>query len=165
LSVVRHPSTKVLTEAAAVAWREAADGPVVFTNGVFDLLHRGHLDVLYAARLQGATLVVGVNADASVRRLKGPTRPVRDESERALIVAALEMVDAVVIFAEDTPARLIELLRPDVLVKGGDYTEATVVGAAETRARGGRVVIVPLTPGFSTSSTIENLRAPSSSAP
>jgi rfaE bifunctional protein nucleotidyltransferase chain/domain len=161
LSRIRPPAAKVLSAADAVAWRQSAAGPVVFTNGVFDLLHRGHLDVLYAARAEGASLVVGVNADASVRRLKGPSRPVRGEDERAVVVAALEMVDAVVIFGEDTPARLIELLRPDVLVKGGDYTEATVVGAPETRARGGRVVIVPLTPGHSTSSTIETLRASS----
>jgi D-beta-D-heptose 7-phosphate kinase/D-beta-D-heptose 1-phosphate adenosyltransferase len=159
LSAVRHPSTKVLDDAAALAWRRGVEGPVVFTNGVFDLLHRGHLDALHAARLEGVALIVGVNADASVRRLKGPTRPVRGEAERAVVVAALEIVDAVVVFPDDTPLRLIELLQPDVLVKGGDYTEATVVGAAETRARGGRVVIVPVTPGHSTTSTIASLRA------
>lgn len=163
MSRPRDPSSKVLTDAAAVTWRRGVTGAVVFTNGVFDLLHRGHLDVLCAARAEGDALVVGINADASVRRLKGPTRPVRSEAERALVVAALEVVDAVVVFHDDTPARLIELLQPDVLVKGGDYTEATVVGAPETRARGGRVVIVPLTPGHSTTSTIERLRDPSDS--
>ncbi len=138
---------------------------MVFTNGVFDLLHRGHVDVLHAARAEGAALVVGVNSDDSVRRLKGPARPVRGEAERALIVAAMECVDVVVIFADDTPRRLIETLTPDVLVKGGDYSEEAVVGAAETRARGGRVVIVPLTHGHSTTSTLERLRETTTTPP
>lgn len=131
---------------------------VVFTNGVFDLLHPGHVDILLAAREQGDALVVGLNSDASVRRLKGPSRPVRTESERAYVLAALGMVNAVVVFEEDTPLELIRALEPDVLVKGGDYTEATVVGAPEVRARGGKVVIVPLTPGHSTTGLVEKLR-------
>lgn len=140
-------------------WRSAlGKRSLVFTNGVFDLLHPGHVDVLLAARQQGDTLLVGINSDASVRRLKGPSRPVRMEKERAYVIAALGMVDAVVIFEQDTPLELIRALEPDVLVKGGDYTEASVVGAQEVRALGGRVVIVPLTPGHSTSAIVEKLR-------
>ena len=142
-------------------WRAALaadDRPLVFTNGVFDLLHPGHVDVLLAARNEGDALVVGLNSDDSVRRLKGPTRPVRTESERAYVLAALAMVDAVVLFEQDTPLELIRALEPDVLVKGGDYTETTVVGAPEVRSRGGRVVIVPLTPGQSTTAFVEKLR-------
>jgi len=141
-----------------VAWRERQVGRVVFTNGVFDLLHPGHVDVLVGARVRGASLVVGLNSDASVRRLKGPDRPVRSESERAYVLAALETVDAVTLFDQDTPLELVEALRPDVIVKGGDYTPDTVVGADVVRARGGEVVIIPLTPGHSTTSTIQRLR-------
>jgi len=144
--------------ADALRWREARAGTVVFTNGVFDLIHPGHVDVLTAARAQGDALVVGVNSDASVRRLKGESRPVRTESDRAYVLAAMEAVDAVVIFAEDTPLELIRALRPDVLVKGGDYTPDTVVGKNEVESRGGRVVIIPLTAGHSTTSIIERLR-------
>jgi len=144
--------------ADAVRWREARTGHVVFTNGVFDLIHPGHVDVLEAARSHGDALVVGVNSDASVRRLKGESRPVRTETDRAYVLAAMEAVDAVVIFSEDTPLELIRALHPDVLVKGGDYTEAMVVGATDVRTRGGRVVIVPLTPGQSTTAIVEKLR-------
>ena len=149
---------KVMTWDEARAWRERAEGRVVFTNGVFDLLHPGHVDVLTAARRAGDALVVGLNADASVRRLKGPDRPVRGEVERAYVLAALAAVDVVVVFEQDTPLELIRLLAPDVLVKGGDYTEATIVGAPDVRARGGDVLVVPLTPGHSTTSTIARLR-------
>jgi D-beta-D-heptose 7-phosphate kinase/D-beta-D-heptose 1-phosphate adenosyltransferase len=133
-------------------------GRVVFTNGVFDLLHPGHVDVLLGARAFGDALVVGVNSDASVRRLKGPTRPVRNAAERCYVLGALAMVDAVVVFEQDTPFELLATLEPDVLVKGGDYTEGSVVGAREVRQRGGDVIIIPLTPGHSTTSTIERLR-------
>lgn len=143
----------------AKQWRASlVNRPLVFTNGVFDLLHPGHIHLLLAARQQGDALVVGVNSDASVRRLKGESRPVRSETDRALMLAALTMVDAVVTFEQDTPLELIRALEPDILVKGGDYTESTVVGAPEVRARGGRVVIVPLTPGHSTTATVERLR-------
>ena len=158
-SDARDPRHKVRSWAEARAWRERAAGRVVFTNGVFDLLHPGHVDVLLAARRAGDLLVVGLNADASVRRLKGPTRPIRREDERAYVLAALACVDAVVVFDQDTPLELITLLEPDVLVKGGDYTEATIVGAPLVRARGGDVVVVPLTPGHSTTSTIARLDA------
>lgn len=153
------PAARVMDRDAAVAWRRGLGGrKLVFTNGVFDLLHPGHVDVLLAARREGDALVVGVNSDASVRRLKGPNRPVRTQEERAYVLAALAPVDAVVVFDEETPLELIRALRPDVLVKGGDYTEATVVGAADVRASGGRVVIIPLTPGHSTTATVEKLR-------
>ena len=131
---------------------------MVFTNGVFDLLHPGHVDVLFGARRCGDALVVGLNSDASVRRLKGPERPVRSEAERAFVLAAVEAVDCVVVFDEDTPIALVEALRPDVLVKGGDYTEATIVGAPEVRGWGGDVRVIPLTPGQSTTNIIQALR-------
>jgi len=146
-----------MDRAVARAWRDSVSGPVVFTNGVFDLLHPGHIDVLNSARAEGEALVVGINSDDSVRRLKGPTRPVRSELDRAFVIAALECVDCVVIFDEDTPLELIGALRPDVVVKGGDYNEDTVVGAKEVKSWKGRVVIVPLTPGHSTTSIIEKL--------
>jgi rfaE bifunctional protein nucleotidyltransferase chain/domain len=141
----------------AEAWRAAQKGPVVFTNGVFDLLHPGHVDILSAARAEGDRLIVGINSDDSVRRLKGPTRPVRAERDRAYVVAALECVDCVVVFGEDTPLELIVALKPDVIAKGGDYNEGSVVGASEVKSWKGRVVIVPLTPGHSTTSIIEKL--------
>jgi D-beta-D-heptose 7-phosphate kinase/D-beta-D-heptose 1-phosphate adenosyltransferase len=159
---VRDPRLKVLSVDGALQWRAQAarDGrTVVFTNGVFDLLHPGHVDLLCGAHAEGDLLVVGLNSDASVRRLdKGPDRPVRAESDRAYVLAALEVVDAVVLFGEDTPLALVRQLQPDVIVKGGDYTPESVVGAADVRARGGRVVILPLTPGHSTTKTIEKLR-------
>ena len=151
------PLDKIMDWERARVWRETRSGRVVFTNGVFDLLHPGHVDVLLASRRQGDFLVVGVNSDESVRRLKGPTRPVRTTPERCYVLAALEAVDAVVVFAEDTPLELITALRPDVLVKGGDYTEASIVGAREVRGWGGTVAVIPLTPGHSTTSTIERL--------
>lgn len=148
-----------MTLEAALSWRRRRPGHVVFTNGVFDLLHPGHVDVLVAARAQGDALVVGLNTDASVRRLKGPTRPVRLEDDRAYVLAALEVVDAVVLFDADTPIELIRALMPEVLVKGGDYSVETVVGAEDVLGRGGKVIIVPLTPGHSTTNTVERLRA------
>ena len=152
------PRRKVMSWQSLAGWRERQRGCVVFTNGVFDLLHGGHVDVLVAARAQGDVLVVGINSDASVKRLKGPDRPVRAESERLYVMAALEIVDAVALFEQDTPLELIQVLKPDVIVKGGDYSAETVVGADEVRSRGGKVVIIPLTPGHSTTSTIERLR-------
>ena len=165
MSVLRNPLDKIMDWDRARAWRESLQsspprtgGRVVFTNGVFDLLHPGHVDVLLGARRCGDALVVGVNSDASVKRLKGHDRPLRTESERCYVLAALEMVDALVVFDQDTPLELISALRPDVLVKGGDYTEASIVGAPDVRSWGGDVVVIPLTPGHSTTSTIERLR-------
>ena len=152
------PLDKVMDWRRALTWRESLRGRLVFTNGVFDLLHPGHVDVLLGARRHGEALVVGVNSDDSVRRLKGPERPIRSAAERCYVLAALESVDAVVVFDQDTPRELITLLHPDVLVKGGDYSEATIVGASEVRERGGEVVVIPLTAGHSTTSTIERLR-------
>lgn len=131
----------------------------MFTNGVFDLLHIGHVTLLEAARAAGATLVVGVNSDASVQRLaKGAGRPLVPGAERARLVAALACVDCVVVFDEDTPLALIKRLRPDVLVKGADYAPDQIVGAAEVESWGGRVVRVALVPGHSTSALVERLR-------
>ena len=154
----RDPLEKVMDWERARAWRAGARGRIVFTNGVFDLLHPGHVDVLLGARRQGDALVVGVNSDDSVRRLKGPQRPIRSEAERCYVLAGMGMVDTVVLFEQDTPLDLITMLRPDVLVKGGDYTEASIVGAREVRGWGGDVVVIPLTPGHSTTSIIERLR-------
>jgi rfaE bifunctional protein nucleotidyltransferase chain/domain len=152
------PRNKVLDWRQAAVWRAQATGRVVFTNGVFDLLHPGHVDVLLGARRLGDVLIVGVNTDASVKRLKGPERPVRTAAERSYVLAALGMVDAVVAFDQDTPLELIAHLHPDVLVKGGDYAPETIVGASQVRSWGGAVVVVPLTPGQSTTSIIQRLR-------
>ena len=154
----RLPSSKIMDLEALRVWRLDVRGAVVFTNGVFDLLHPGHVSILDAARREGAALVVGINSDASVQRLKGPSRPVHTSMERAIVLAAMEAVDAVVVFDEDTPLELITALEPDVVVKGGDYTPDTVVGADVVTALGGRVVIVPLIDGQSTTSTIERMR-------
>ena len=133
---------------------------VVFTNGVFDLLHGGHVALLEAARAAGDALVVGVNSDASVRRLgKEPDRPLVAEGERARLLAALAAVDCVVLFHEDTPLALIERLHPDVLVKGADYAREAIVGAAEVEGWGGRVVRVPLVEGKSTTDLVRKLRS------
>lgn len=141
----------------AERWRAAQKGKVAFTNGVFDIVHPGHVDVLSAARSTADALIVGVNSDESVRRLKGPTRPIRSDAERCYVLAALECVDLVVVFPEDTPLALVKVLRPDVIVKGGDYSENTIIGAAEVKAWGGKVVVVPLTPGHSTTNIIKRL--------
>ncbi len=135
-------------------WRRAGHS-IGFTNGCFDILHPGHLRVLEEAKARCGRLIVGLNSDASVSRLKGANRPVNDQAARARMLAGLSAVDGVVIFDEDTPAELIAKLQPDLLVKGGDYTEDTIVGADTVRARGGDVYIVPLLDGFSTTATIE----------
>ena len=157
--VPRPPVSKVMTWREAEGWRRAATGRVVFTNGVFDLVHPGHVEVLDQARREGDALVVGLNSDASVRRLKGPERPIRSAAERAVVLAAFEAVDAVVIFEEDTPLALVERLQPDVIVKGGDYDPTTIVGADVVTRRGGRVVVVPLVPDQSTTAIIGKLRS------
>lgn len=132
---------------------------VVFTNGVFDILHAGHVMYLAAARNMGDVLVVGLNADESVTRLKGPTRPVNTELDRAQVLAALRCVDHVVLFTEDTPLRVITTLLPDVLVKGGDYTRDTIVGADAVEAHGGIVATIPLLEGRSTTNIIAKARS------
>jgi rfaE bifunctional protein nucleotidyltransferase chain/domain len=133
-------------------------GSVVFTNGCFDILHRGHVAYLYAARSLGQHLVVGVNTDASVRRLKGEGRPVVGEDDRAYVLAGLGCVDAVTLFDEDTPAELIAALLPDVLVKGGDYDPERVVGRDTVEDAGGRVVIIPFVHGRSTTGLLQSIR-------
>jgi rfaE bifunctional protein nucleotidyltransferase chain/domain len=146
----------------ALGWRARQAGAVVFTNGVFDLLHPGHVELLEVARREGAALIVGLNSDASVRRLgKGADRPVTPETARARVLAGLAAVDCVVLFDEDTPLELITQLQPDVLVKGADYSRDAIVGGDLVESRGGRVVRVPLVHGFSTSSIVERLRATS----
>ena len=146
-------------EAAAFANDQRARGRrVVFTNGVFDILHPGHLRYLQQARALGDVLIVGLNSDASVRRNKGPERPINSETERAEILAALECVDGVVIFDEETPAEIIRAIQPDVLVKGADWAEDAIVGRDTVEARGGRVVRVDIEQGFSTTAIIERIR-------
>jgi rfaE bifunctional protein nucleotidyltransferase chain/domain len=152
--------TKLMSLKKALVWRDDQAGPVVFTNGVFDLLHPGHVELLEAARREGTVLIVGVNSDASVRRLgKGPDRPLNDQAARGRVLAGMAAVDSVVIFDEDTPLELIQLLAPDVLVKGADYARSAIVGADLVESRGGRVVRVPLVTGFSTSNIVDRFRA------
>ena len=155
-----NTAPKVVSLEEAVRWRARQAGPVVFTNGVFDLLHVGHVALLEAARGEGTALIVGVNGDASVRRLaKGAARPLVAVEQRARLLAALAAVDAVVVFEEDTPLALIQRLRPDVLVKGADYAREAIVGADQVEGWGGRVVRVPLVSGFSTTDLLRRLRA------
>lgn len=132
---------------------------IVFTNGVFDILHEGHIASLSEAALYGDILIVGINSDASVKRLKGESRPVNGEGSRTLLMASLIMVDAVILFEEDTPFNLITTILPDVLVKGGDYTIEQIVGAPEVIANGGEVKIVPILEGFSTTGIIKKMRS------
>jgi len=131
---------------------------IAFTNGVFDILHPGHIFSLSQAAREADFLIVGVNADDSVKRLKGKARPVNDQDSRALILASLLMVDGVVIFEEDTPLELINSIKPDVLVKGGDYTVEEIIGANEVKLNGGRVVINSLIDGYSTTGIIDKLK-------
>jgi len=161
--------TTYSTSHKVVDWEEAArwvmdlqgQGKlVVFTNGCFDLLHVGHVHYLEEARSLGDDLIVGVNTDASVKRLgKGPGRPLNPEGDRARVLAALACVGRVVLFAEDTPLSLITLLAPDILVKGGDYQLDEIVGREVVLARGGRVVALPFVPGYSTTALIERIRS------
>jgi len=131
---------------------------IAFTNGCFDILHQGHISSLSKAAKEADFLVVGVNSDASTKKLKGPDRPVNNQEARATILASLLMVDAVIIFEEDTPLQLIKAIMPDVLVKGGDYTIDQIVGAKEVIGNGGRVVISPILEGYSTSSMIQKIQ-------
>ena len=141
------------------AWREAGER-VVLTNGCFDLLHPGHVALLEAARREGKRLVVAINSDASVRRLKGEGRPLVPEAERAEALLALESVDRVVVYGEDTPLEVVKALLPDVLAKGADWAEDAIVGRAEVEAAGGRVVRVATLPGRSTTAIVERIRRP-----
>ena len=132
---------------------------IAFTNGCFDILHEGHIFSLAQAAKEADFLVVGVNADASVKKLKGDQRPVNNQQSRSLLLASLLIVDAVIIFEEDTPLNLIKAIMPDVIVKGGDYSIDQIVGSKEVIANGGRVIINPIVQGFSTTSLIEKIRS------
>jgi D-beta-D-heptose 7-phosphate kinase/D-beta-D-heptose 1-phosphate adenosyltransferase len=145
--------------AALIARLRRAGARVVFTNGVYDLLHPGHVRYLQAARALGDALIVGVNSDRSVRANKGPSRPVNPEHERAEVVAALACVDAAVVFDEETPHQIISLLQPDVLVKGADWAADRIVGRDVVEARGGRVVRIPVEAGHSTTDLIARVQA------
>jgi len=154
-------SSRVLTrqQAAALAASLRASGKtVVFTNGVFDILHPGHVRYLEVARNLGDALILGLNADASVRRNKGPERPINPESERAEVLAGLQSVDAVVLFDEDTPDAIVKAVQPDILVKGADWPADQIVGRDTVEARGGRVVLVPIEQGHSTTTIVERVR-------
>ena len=151
---------KIVNLSTAVEARQKARAEgltVVFTNGVFDILHRGHVEYLQKARSQGDMLVVGLNSDASVRRIKGPGRPINPQEDRAAVLAALACVDSVVVFEEDTPQALIEAVVPDVLVKGADWKVEEIVGADVVLRNGGRVANIELTPGRSTTDVINRI--------
>ncbi len=155
----RDPYSKLVTAQNILENTQNTNLPSkrVFTNGCFDLLHRGHVDYLMRCKRLGDTLVVGMNTDASVRRLKGGTRPVTSEQDRAYVLASLECVDYVVLFDEDNPLRLIQSLQPDVLVKGGDWSPEMIVGREVVQARGGAVYSLPFLQGYSTSGLIQRI--------
>jgi len=154
------------TEAGAFARRVQAErGPLAFTNGVFDLLHPGHVQYLQQARALGSALIVALNSDRSVRAIRGPERPVNPEGERAEVLLALGCVDAVVIFDQDTPREVIAVIQPDILVKGADWGPDAIVGRDVVEARGGRVVRIALTPGLSTTELIRRVRRQSAQTP
>lgn len=142
-----------------LAYWNFKDQKVVFTNGCFDILHRGHIDYLARAAGKGDVLIVGLNTDDSVKRIKGDGRPVQDESSRALILAALQFVNAVVLFDEDTPENLIKIVQPDILVKGSDYKAEEIVGYDVVTAKGGKVVTIDFLEGYSTTGILDKIRA------
>ncbi len=156
--IIQQKITDKFTLARKIQSLKITGKKVVFTNGCFDLLHPGHIRYLAAARDMGNFLVIGLNADASVQRLKGPSRPMQNETTRAELMAALQVVDAVVIFEEDTPMELLQTLKPDVLVKGGDYTINTIVGADLVQSYGGQVAVIPFEDGFSTTNLIKKIK-------
>jgi rfaE bifunctional protein nucleotidyltransferase chain/domain len=153
-----RPTLDAAALAAFIGQARAAGKRIVFTNGVFDILHPGHLRYLKAARGHGDLLIVGLNSDASVRRNKGPARPINPEHERAEVLSALECVDAVSIFDDDTPADIIRRVQPDILVKGSDWPADQIVGRDTVEARGGRVILEPVEQGYSTTSIVEKAR-------
>jgi rfaE bifunctional protein nucleotidyltransferase chain/domain len=150
---------KNLDELTSIASEARRAGKiVVFTNGCFDLLHRGHVHILREAKAKGNILIVGINSDRSVRRIKGPARPILAETDRIELIAAMEMVDYVVLFEEPDPCKLIEAIKPDVLAKGGDWGPGGVVGAEIVERTGGKVAVIPYLKGFSTTEIIERIR-------
>ena len=161
MRVDKDSTSRVLTWPETAAFVQSVRGSgqrVVFTNGVFDLLHPGHVRYLQHARRLGDVLIVGLNADSSVRRNRGPGRPITPELERAELLAALDCVDAVVIFEQDTPAEIVKLVQPDILVKGADWPADQIVGRDTVEARGGKVVLVPTEEGHSTTAIVDRIR-------
>jgi D-beta-D-heptose 7-phosphate kinase/D-beta-D-heptose 1-phosphate adenosyltransferase len=164
MKVQRPAASRMMTLdrlAVFVSQQRAAGRRIVFTNGVFDLLHPGHVRYLQEARALGDLLIVGLNADESVRRNKGPARPVNPQAERAEVLSALACVDAVAVFSEDTPAEIIRLVQPDILVKGADWAADAIVGRDTVEARGGRVVRIPVEQGYSTTTILERIKGAS----
>jgi D-glycero-beta-D-manno-heptose 1-phosphate adenylyltransferase len=162
MKIDRPGADRVMSHAGVAAFvsdQRAAGRCIVFTNGVFDLLHPGHLRYLQEARALGDLLIIGLNADESVRRNKGPARPINPQDERAEVLSALACVDAVVIFGEDTPADIIRLVQPDILVKGADWAADAIVGRDTVESRGGRVVRIPIEQGYSTTTIVERIRS------
>ena len=160
LSYLHQSKIKSLADLSKDVYRWKFFGKkIVFTNGCFDILHAGHIESLSQASEFGDILIVGLNSDDSVKRLKGDHRPIQNENNRATLLASLYMVDAVVLFKEDTPLELIKNILPDVLVKGGDYTPDSIVGAKEVIANGGNVEIIPLVPGLSTTNLESKLKS------
>jgi rfaE bifunctional protein nucleotidyltransferase chain/domain len=161
MRIDKDSTSRVLTWPETAAFVQSVRGTglrIVFTNGVFDLLHPGHVRYLQHARRLGDVLIVGLNADSSVSRHKGPGRPITPELERAELLAALECVDAVVIFEQDTPAEIVKLVQPDILVKGADWPADQIVGRETVEARGGKVVLVPTEEGHSTTAIVDRIR-------
>jgi D-beta-D-heptose 7-phosphate kinase/D-beta-D-heptose 1-phosphate adenosyltransferase len=159
MSSTHDPATKILDRTRVVQlYGRPREESIVFTNGCFDILHRGHVEYLTHARSLGDRLIVGLNTDASVTRLKGPGRPVVEQDDRAYVMAALACVDAVTLFDEDTPAVLIGALLPDVLVKGGDYAPDQVIGREVVESHGGRLVLIPFISGRSTTALLQRVR-------
>lgn len=156
MSIIQSIESKIITIAQWAKVRNENHN-VVFTNGCFDVLHRGHVTYLAAARDLGDCLVVGLNSDASVRRLKGESRPINNENDRALVLAALSFIDYIILFEEDTPKNLIEQVRPDILVKGGDYKIEDIVGADFVQKNGGKVLTIPFVDGYSSTKIINVL--------
>jgi len=146
-------------ENKANTWKQTGE-EVVFTNGCFDIIHRGHIEVLAQTADLGDRLIIGLNSDSSIQKLKGKNRPIIDEKSRAILLASLSFVDAVVLFSEDTPINLISTLLPDVLAKGGDYEIDTIVGYKVVQKNGGKVILVPFVDGFSSTTIIEKIRKP-----
>ena len=156
MSIIQSIESKIITIAQWAEVRNESHN-VVFTNGCFDVLHRGHVSYLAAARDLGDCLVVGLNSDASVKRLKGENRPINNENDRALVLAALSFIDYIILFEEDTPKNLIEQVRPDILVKGGDYKIEDIVGADFVQKNGGKVLTIPFVDGYSSTKIINVL--------
>ena len=139
------------------AWKQAGE-EVVFTNGCFDIIHRGHIEVLAQTADLGNRLIIGLNSDSSIQKLKGKNRPIIEEQSRAILLASFSFVDAVILFSEDTPINLISTLKPDVLAKGGDYKIETIVGNKEVQENGGQVILVPFVDGFSSTTIIDKIK-------